>query len=437
MRLEIALLPLALSGCFTADRVDVFTEEEFEVIKTFSPVPEPAPDPTNKYADDPRAAAFGQRLFFEKGFAKALTIAGSGLGAVGDAGKVSCASCHDPKSYWSDTRSRPNKTSLGVSWTSRNSPSLVNATYYTWGAWGGKDDVLWNQAANGPESGANFAGNRLQFAHLVYQKYRADYDALFPIPLDPALDPAAPDAARFPANGKPKSSGAADGPWEMMTAEDRDIINTISANTGKAIAAYERLLVSRNAPIDRYVAGDYNALTPGAKRGLALFIGKAACNDCHSGPTFSDQSFHNPGVPQTASETAAKVDSGRYEDLSRTLTNTFNGAGKYSDNKEVGMAKLAGIELTDDLKGLFRTQGLRHLPFTGPYMHNGSLLTIEDVVRFYNWGGGASDFTGTKGHAMVPLHLTQQEENDLVEFLKTALTGDPPPEELGMDTAIP
>jgi cytochrome c peroxidase len=323
-----------------------------------------------------------------------------------------------------------------VSWTSRNSPTLVNAAYQRWGSWGGKDDTQWFQGANGSESSQNFASNRLAFAHLVYQKYRADYDAVFPVPLDPALDPAAADAARFPANGKPKSSGQPDGPWEMMTPEDRDIINLICANTGKAFAAYERRLVSLNAPIDQYIAGDYEAISPAAKRGLQLFIGKAACIDCHSGPTFSDFKFHNTGVSQQTATTAVRTDPGRYEDLERTLANTFNSKGKYSDDPDAGAAKLANMELSDDLKGQFYTKGLRHIEMTGPYMHNGSLATLNDVVRFYNWGGDEAGFEGVKDPLMRPLLLTQEEENDLVEFLRT-LTGEPVDERWQMDTATP
>jgi cytochrome c peroxidase len=436
-KLGLFALVLATStGCLPdKGMVDVFSEEEFDLIRQFELVDPVASDPTNRYADDPAAAAFGQRLFFEKSYAHALTISDPTLGNTGDKGKVACASCHDPNDYFTDTRSRPNATSLGVSWTARNTPTLVNAAYYRWGGWGGKDDTLWVQGANGSESTPNFAGNRLEYAHIVFRKYRADYDAIFPVPLDPALDPAAADAARFPPQGKPKSGSAApDGAWERMTAGDRDIINQIIANTGKAIAAYERLLVSRNAPIDRYIGGEYDALSPSAKRGLRLFIGKAACVDCHSGPTFSDQEFHNTGVPQVGS-TAAKTDTGRFDDLARTLSNTFNSAGKYSDDPEAGMIKLQGIEATDDLKGTFRTSTLRHIERTAPYMHTGSVLTLEELVQFYNWGGGSSGFAGEKSPAMVPLLLTDDEQADLVALLR-ALTGEPVPVELRMDTAV-
>jgi cytochrome c peroxidase len=416
--------------------VDVFTEEEFDEISKLGPLGELPPNPTNRYADDPVAAAFGQRLFFEKSYSHALTIADpGGLGNVGDKGKISCASCHDVNNYYTDTRSRPNATSLGVAYTNRNTPTLVNSTFYEWGSWGGKDDFPWFQGANGSESSQNFASNRTEFAHMLFRKYRADYDALFPVPLDPALDPAAPDAARFPPQAKPKKDAMApDGPWELMAEADRDIVNVIVANSGKALEAYERKLISRNAPLDRYIAGEHEAISPEAKRGLRLFIGKAACVDCHSGAFFSDQDFHNTGVPQVGVN-LPRTDNGRFDDLNRTLSNAFNGAGKYSDDQATGMAKLANMEVTDELKGKFRTSTLRSIEKTGPYMHTGELATLEDVVRFYNWGGGTSGFAGVKHPAMVPLLLTPDEEADLVAFMRT-LTGEPIPVELTMDTAI-
>jgi cytochrome c peroxidase len=426
---------VALTGCMRDSMVDAFTQEEFDIIKQFGPLGNVPPDSSNRYADNQAVAVFGQRLFFEKSYAHALTIADPVLGKVGDAGKIACASCHDVTNFYTDTRSHPNSTSLGVTWTTRNAPTLVNVAFYKWNSWGGKEDSLWYQGANGCESAVNFGGNRLEYAHMIFRKYRADYEALFQ-PMDPALDPAAADAARFPAQGKPKANAmAADGPWEMMTAGDRDIVNLIMANAGKAIEAYERQLVSRNAPIDRYISGDYTALNASAKRGLGLFIGKAACVDCHSGPALTDNQFHNTGVPQTGIN-VPRVDNGRFDEVPKTLSNNFNMASKFSDDQAAGMAKLADLKATEDLKGMFRTGMLRQIEATGPYMHTGGLQTLEDVVRFYNWGGGTADYSGVKSPAMVPLLLTDEEQADLVAFLRT-LTGEPPPAGLGKDTAIP
>jgi cytochrome c peroxidase len=428
---------VALAGCISDKMVDAFTEEEFDVIRTLGPIGQVPADSTNRYADDEASALFGQRLFFEKSYSHGLAIADPVLGAVGDTGKVACASCHDTANYYTDTRSHPNSTSLGVNWTARNAPSLVNVAYNQWMSWGGKDDTLWEQSAVLCENASAFGGNRLEYAHMLYRKYRADYNAIFPVPLDSALDPNAPDAGRFPAQGKPKASPTApDGPWEMMmTQADRDIINTIMANSGKALEAYERKLVSRNAPIDKYIQGDYTQLSSAAKRGLRLFIGKAACVDCHSGPELSDHKFHNTGIPQVGIN-LPRVDNGRYDDLQKTLASAFTGAGKFSDDPTAGMAKLAGMQVTNDLMGLFRTPMLRQVSNTGPYMHTGSLLTLEDVVQFYNGGGGTADFSGTKSPAMVPLLLSDDEQTDLVAFLNS-LTGDPPPADLGKDTSIP
>jgi cytochrome c peroxidase len=272
---------------------------------------------------------------------------------------------------------------------------------------------------------------------MLYVKYRTQYNALFPVPLDPLLDPTpggTGDLNRFPLNGAPGTAGTLlDTAWKGMTDADRDAVNTIMANVGKSIEAYERKLISRNAPIDKYIAGDYTALTPAAKRGLRLFIGKAACVDCHSGPALTDNKFHNTGVPQ-AGINAPVTDNGRFDEIPKTLSNNFNTASKYSDDPILGKAKLKDLAQTDDVKGAFRTGMLRQIEMTGPYMHTGSLETLEDVVRFYNWGGGDASFAGTKSSAMVPLQLTDGEQADLVAFLHS-LTGEPPPADLGKNTA--
>jgi cytochrome c peroxidase len=420
------------------DPYDGFSEAEWAHISTLGPLAVPPADTTNRYADDARAAALGQRIFFERGYAGALAVgddgSNGGLGAVGEKGKVSCASCHVPSSWFIDTRSNPAATSLGVAWTPRNAPSLVNVAYYRWYGWGGKQDSLWMQGSTSHESKDNTAGNRLGYAHLLYAKYRADYDTIFDVPLDPALASGAPDASRFPPSGKPKASTSdPDGAWEMMMSADRKIINTIISNVGKAIEAYERRLVSGNSPLDRYIDGDHSALTASARRGLALFIGKAGCIACHKGMMMTDHEFHNTGVSQAAAH-APKSDPGRYEDAGKVTTSTFNGAGAFSDDAAAGSAKLAGLAAADAQKGQFRTKNLRQIAQTAPYMHDGSLATLEDVVAFYNRGGDTNEFSANKDTRMVPLLLSAAEQADLVSFLRS-LTGDPVPSELQLDTS--
>src|SRR5262249_53221796 len=158
---------------------------------------------------------------------------------------------------------------------------------------------------------------------------------------------------------------------------------TILANCGKAFEAFERRLVSRDAPFDRYVAGDTSAISTSAKRGLKLFVGKAGCDSCHDHETFTDQDFHDTGVPQAS----MPFDDGRFADVTR-LPNIWNGAGDYRDDKVAGAAKLAGIVQDEKMRGQFRTKSLRHVEQTGPYFHDGSKSSLREVVQFYNGGGG-------------------------------------------------
>ena len=430
---------LGLGGCAVEE---LSPTEDMSEIKKLAPLLPPPKETTNLYADNASAATFGQRLFFEKSYAAALTIGDDGTngstGAVGEKGKVACASCHDPEAWFIDTRTKPNNVSLGVAYTARNAPSLVNATYYKWFGWSGKQDSMWMQGAQGAESRDNFAGNRLFYVHMIYRKYKDDYNRVFPTPLDPALDPAAPDAARFPASGKPKAGPAdPDGAWEMMTADDRETVNVIMANCGKSLAAYERKLVSLNAPLDRYVAGETSALSAKAARGLRLFVGKAGCVGCHAGTHLSDDNFHVTGVPQKVGPNVPEVDEGHFADVGGLLKSPFNGAGAYSDDQAGGMQKLSEAATNEQEKGKFRTKALRQISVTGPYMHNGSMATLVEVVGFYNKGGASDGFAGTKDPLMVPLNLTASEQEDLVEFLATGLTGAPVPADLRIDTAVP
>jgi cytochrome c peroxidase len=159
---------------------------------------------------------------------------------------------------------------------------------------------------------------------------------------------------------------------------------------GMAIAAFERTIVTGETKFDKYTKGDKKALTEQEKRGLIMFISKAACTQCHSGPNFTDNSFHNLGVPQ---EGPAKEDVGRF-----AVT---------KDPKD---------------KGAFKVPTLRNITMTAPYMHTGVFNTLDEVVEFYNQGGGDH---ANKSPKILKLNMTESEKKDLVAFLKT-LTGDLP-----------
>jgi cytochrome c peroxidase len=178
-----------------------------------------------------------------------------------------------------------------------------------------------------------------------------------------------------------------------------------------AIAAFERTIISRNAPIDKYLKGDQNALSPDAKKGLAIFTGKGNCSECHFGASLSDDKFHALNAPEnpehlTDPRIAAtrrfvgKVS--RYEDY-RNLTED---PGRYLVTKD-----------KKDWKA-FRTPTLREIAKTGPYMHNGIFATLDEVIDFVDQGGG-------KGNSVLrPLGLSAADKKYLKTFLVEALSGD-------------
>lgn len=432
----LALVVGCLAACADEPTIDgIFTKAEWAKIQTLSPLPEPPADPTNAYADNPAAAMLGQQLFFEPSMSGPIVVGNDGtnggLGAVNDTGKVSCASCHAPATWFSDRRSMPNAVTLGVNWGSRNTTSLVNVAFHsTWTHWDGGLDTQYGPVLAPTENPNEMASSRLAVAHMLWNKYKDEYNAIFTPALPAALDPAAPDAARFPPAGKP-----GDPAWEMMAPADQQIVDRIFVNYGKAVAAYMRQLRSVDAPFDKYVAGDKTAISTSAKRGLELFIGKAACTGCHDGPAFTDNKFHNTGLNQAGGANhIPTADDGRFDGVAQVLAFEFNSSSMYSDDTTTG--RLSGLAQDATQRSAFLTPILRNCDQTGPYMHAGELATLDDVVEFYNRGGDPSGFTGTLDPKMRKLGLTAQEKADLVEFVKTLTGGEVDPA-LTADTHVP
>lgn len=181
-----------------------------------------------------------------------------------------------------------------------------------------------------------------------------------------------------------------------------------------ALAAFLRSLTSRDVPFDRFLAGDEAAISEQAKRGLAIFKGKAGCIQCHDGPMLSDGKFHSLGLmvnPQIFHDPLRHVTFRRFL---RTL-----GVPDYdSIRQDVGLYCVTKVRHDREL---MRTPTLREVANTAPYMHGGQLPTLESVVGFYNAGGGPR---ASKDDRLKPLELTDNEQSDLVEFLKT-LSGKP------------
>lgn len=386
------------------ESLNLFTESEWTVIESLSPLPnKPPPSLTNRFADNPDAARLGQMFFFDARFSKE--------------GTISCATCHSPFHGFADVEA----TSLGNKRGTRNAPTVLNAAYNEWQFWDGRADTLWAQALFALEGEEEQAGTRLQYAHLIRQHYAAEYEAVF----DPL--PELENATRFPSNGKPGDSA-----FDNMTAADQIAVNTIFANIGKAIEAYERLLISRNAPFDRYVAGNEEAITLEAKRGLKIFIGKGVCVLCHGTPYFRDNDFHNLGIPQGA----LPEDTGRFQGIAELLADPFNSAGIYSDSRVNATRMLSLLEPRPEHQGEFKTPTLRNVALTPPYFHTGEFPTLASVIEFNDVGGNTNEFVGRSAVPVEPLHLSEQEKRDLVEFLET-LTGELPPVHLLTKPKLP
>src|SRR6185312_12825465 len=237
---------LATSADEQASNV-TFSAQEWQALHTLSPLPDLPVDTTNRYADSPAAARLGQKLFFEPRLAGSIqtgTPQEGQLGAIGDKYKIACRNCHMPESTWLyDIRSNnggpiPNATALGSLWMTRNVSSIVNTVFYVnqagahWRENDGYSDSEWFDAQSEPEGPPVQNGSRLQLAHVIFEHYRADYNAAFP---DYPLDPGLADYSRFPATGSPYTDAAN---WTGLSAADQEIVNRILVNYGKGMEAY-------------------------------------------------------------------------------------------------------------------------------------------------------------------------------------------------------
>jgi len=452
---HVGLLALAAAAIGLACDDGPLSDEEMRLLRGFALAGTPAPDPSNAYADRLEAAQLGKMLYFETRYSGPLlagNVAGvnGALGNATEEGKVSCNTCHDLGNDGVDRRSLPGATSLGAGYTTRNAPTVINAAYsLLWQFWDGHADSLWSQALLPPEGTTECNGSRLGVAHLLFDHYRDRYDAIFPEPLPAELGV----AGVYQANGKPGEKA-----FDDLRDDQKDAINRAYADFGKAIAAYERRLVSvafSPSPFDRFLAGDTAALSPAAIRGARLFVGRAGCLECHGGPMFSDFSFHNVGTPQ-AGENVPASDLGRSAGIDVIVASMtgddnpldFTRQSALSDQADsTHLASLmaaapSGTTLTRTTDGQFKTPSLRNVAKTAPYMHDGAYRTLWDVVNHYNFGGAAGTYAGVKDPAVAPLLLTDAELGDLVEFLRAlddgpALPTDDFPEGLLAPATLP
>ncbi len=364
---------------------------------SLSALPPLPADPSNRVADDPAAAALGEKLFFDTRF--------SGNG------KVACASCHLPEKQFQDGL----PLGVGMGTAGRRTMPIAGTAYSPWLFWDGRKDSQWSQALGPLENPVEHGADRTMLVRLVAEHYAAEYEPLFG-PL--------PDLSRLPAHAGPAGSAEAVAAWSGMAEPDRETVNRIFANIGKAIAAFERTIMPVETRFDRYAdavaagtppAGDA-ALTEAEIAGLRLFIGKAGCINCHNGPLLTDNHFHNTGVPMAGSA----PDTGRAAGAPAVLDDPFNCLGKYSDAAASDCAELKYMVAEgEELNGAFKPPSLRGVAQRAPYMNAGQIATLADALAHYNEAPHAP-----VGHSEIsPLLLTAGELASLEAFLRS-LDGD-------------
>ena len=373
------------------------------------------PDPSNAVADNPRAAALGHKLFFDARLSKN--------------GAVSCASCHLPSKNFSDGL----PLAHGVGTTNRKTMTVVGTAYSPWLFWDGRKDSQWAQALAPLESPVEHGATRTQYAHLIGVYYRTEYEALFG-PL-----PDLSDRTRFPAVAAPVADPAARQAWEHMRPEDRETVTRVYANMGKAIAAYEREIMPGPSRFDRYVEallqGDMarmqQTLTRDEVAGARLFIGKAHCINCHNGPLFTDNSFHNTGVPAAP---RLPQDTGRAAGVQQVRADEFNCLSRWSDAKPEACAELRFLVTSGaGLQGAFRPPTLRNIAEMAPYMHAGQFKTLREVLEHYSHAA-----PGPVGHTeLKPLQLSARELAQLEAFLRSLSGGIAAPRDLLSAPSLP
>ncbi len=380
------VLLLALAAALQAQSAEPeaallpFTPAELQQIQAHGPWPPPRHgDASNRLAGQAAAVAFGQQLFFD-----------ASLSARGD---LACASCHIPARAFQDGRA----VALLGSERPRNTPSLFDAAGHRWLGWDGAHDSLWAAsitpllAAGEMAADPTHLAKRLRARPALERGYRQAFGR--PLPADPALLP---------------------------------------VDLGKALAAYQATLVSPRTPFDDFrdalARGDRRSAARyplAAQRGLRLFIGEGRCTVCHAGPGFTNGEFADVGVPFFV---PGGVDSGRHGGLQRLLASPWNRLGPHNDAGAADPQAVATrhVVLQHRNFGEFRVPGLRQLVHTAPYMHNGSLRTLPEVVRHYSELN--EERLHTDGERILrPLRLNPQQSEDLQAFLRSLSTVSPVP----------
>ncbi|TPM96210.1 cytochrome-c peroxidase [Mesorhizobium sp. B2-1-3A] len=381
-----------LVGCGKPD----FSDAEKKTIASLAlnTLPSLKPDTTNRFADVPAAAALGSTLFFDQGMSRD--------------GTVSCSTCHKIDRQFQDGLPQ----AVGVGRTNRRTMPLAGVARDPFFFWDGRRDSLWAQALTPLENPLEQAGNRAAYAHYIKARFGERYERIFG-PL--------PDFSGVPSNASPLGTDAEKAAWNAMSDGQRDAINRVYANIGKAIAAFERSIEPAQTRFDRFALDLATGAEPKGDAvfsreeilGLKLFIGKANCVTCHNGPRFTDNSFHNTGVPPVA---YLPPDRGRVDAVAQVEADPFNCLGAYRDGDASACGELRFmVRDGPQLIRAYKTPSLRGAATRPPYMHAGQFSSLDEVVAHY--AKAAPSVEGTS--EVHPLELSDRERAALVAFLKT------------------
>jgi len=376
-----------------------FSQQEINAIIAHGPWPGSVPhDPGNELSGLSWAEQLGESLFFDASLSANQSI--------------SCASCHLPEYGFSDNL----PLAIGLEKGVRNTQGLLNVAQQRWFGWDGGADSLW-AASLRPLFNAHEMGNNVSSLAVSLRANKPLRTALGSNVVDGVVLDALVPGSRLVTN---------------VSANNKELIDTLNDEelvvvAAKSIAAYLRTLSSERTVFDNYrdavVKGDISAqlrYSESAKRGLKLFIGDANCRVCHFGSNFSNGEFHDTGRPFFTGVGA--VDSGRYSGIKHVMQDQFNLLGKYGKTASRShKLKTSEVKLNQMNWGQWRTPSLRNLSLTGPYMHDGSLKTLRDVVDAY--ASINPDRLHTEGESILkPLDLSDTQRNDLVNFLRTLST---------------
>ena len=393
--LSIAFVALLLISA--SPRPETWSAADLAVLRTLwiETLGPPPPDPSNRVADDPRAAVLGQALFSDRRLSANR--------------RVACASCHDPAHGFTDAR----PVGRGIARGARRTMPIEPAVYSAWQFWDGRADSLWAQALGPVENPVEHGFTRTEVVRLLAARYRDPYEALFG-PL-----PDTSDTSRFPLRASPLGDPGTRASWAAMAPDDQMAINRAFANFGKTIAAYERTLRVRGGRFDDYLAGllgapgRHAAFSADEVAGLRLFIGRGRCLQCHNGPLLTNGGFANTGVPAARGFAS---DVGRAAGVRTALADPFNCRGFFSDVPDAGCDELDYAVVSDPAQqGAFKVPSLRGVSRRAPYMHAGQMTDLEQVIAHYSRAPAAAEGTSE----VQPLHLDARERRQLIAFLRT------------------